>query len=316
MDPARLRNGDAAPPLASQLGCGDQLPDMRVGTARRYFRRCAVHFRLGAQPTSGRSAIVRLARSGQARDVSEFVQSGRAWTAICVGVSAYTAVTTTGIYCQPACSARPRVENVRVFSPNSASAGSGRGDSEGRRDTRQPPPRLRPRSQLGLPPTSAATVNAFARALTDDTARLDRSANLQKLISSLSAIEGVHIWTAHYIALRLGEPDAFPVSDVVLQRALPRRTPNTAASLVDLAERWRPWRALAANAPPAGRPIACRCGRGERHSMSVSTASVSPARRLMKPPRRIRNPSARVARSASVGTFAPLATRWRGHVGW
>src|SRR5262249_61709428 len=72
------------------------------------------------------------------------------------------------------------------------------------------------------------------------------SVSLDLLVSSITARDGVGAWTANYLALRLGEPDACPTSDLALRRALPRRRPCTAAALGDLAERWRPWRALAA----------------------------------------------------------------------
>ena len=74
---------------------------------------------------------------------------------------------------------------------------------------------------------------------------LDGSVGLDRLVSSITALDGLGPWTANYLALRLGEPDACPTSDLALRRALPRRAP-TAAALGDLAERWRPWRALAA----------------------------------------------------------------------
>jgi 3-methyladenine DNA glycosylase/8-oxoguanine DNA glycosylase len=73
--------------------------------------------------------------------------------------------------------------------------------------------------------------------------RLDRSISLDRLVASITAIDGLGEWTANYIALRLGERDAFPVGDLGLQRALDLGTRGATATL---AERWRPWRALAA----------------------------------------------------------------------
>ena len=83
---------------------------------------------------------------------------------------------------------------------------------------------------LGLPRARRETIRAFARAVADDAVRLE-------LIGSLTAIEGLGPWTANTLALRLGEPDAFPASDLGLSRALDAPT---------VADRWRPWRALAA----------------------------------------------------------------------
>lgn len=111
---------------------------------------------------------------------------------------------------------------------------------------------------LGLTGTRAEAIRAFARAVADDEIRLDGSVSLDSLVSSLTAVQGLGAWTAQYIALRLGEPDAYPTTDLGLQRALSRPLPAAAASLDQLAEHWRPWRALAAthlwlaeDAPPA-----------------------------------------------------------------
>ena len=97
---------------------------------------------------------------------------------------------------------------------------------------------------LGLTPSRANGIRLFARAVAEDAVRLDRSVGLDELIASITALDGLGSWTAHYLALRLGEPDACPTTDLGLRRALPQ--PPTAAALGDLAERWRPWRALAA----------------------------------------------------------------------
>ena len=96
---------------------------------------------------------------------------------------------------------------------------------------------------LGLTGARAAAVQTFARAVAADAVRLDRSVSLERLVASLTALDGLGAWTAHYLALRLGEPDACPVTDLGLRRALSR---HTAAALGEVAERWRPWRALAA----------------------------------------------------------------------
>jgi AraC family transcriptional regulator of adaptative response / DNA-3-methyladenine glycosylase II len=99
---------------------------------------------------------------------------------------------------------------------------------------------------LGLTPARARAIRLFARAVVEDAVVLDGSVSLDRLVSSITAVDGLGPWTANYLALRLGEPDACPTSDLALRRALPRRAPRTAAALGDLAERWRPWRALAA----------------------------------------------------------------------
>lgn len=47
--------------------------------------------------------------------VSEYGQPGRRAADIPKGMTTYSAVVTTGIYCRPGCRARPRAENVRTF---------------------------------------------------------------------------------------------------------------------------------------------------------------------------------------------------------
>lgn len=95
---------------------------------------------------------------------------------------------------------------------------------------------------IGVPRSRAAAVRSFARAVADDEIRLDRSVSLDRLVESITAIDGLGPWTAQYIALRLGESDAFPATDLGLRAVLARhgRRPE------EVAERWRPWRALAA----------------------------------------------------------------------
>ena len=58
---------------------------------------------------------------------------------------------------------------------------------------------------------------------------------------------GLGPWTASYIALRMGERDAFPAADLGLRRAAGADgEPLTTAALAERAEPWRPHRAAAA----------------------------------------------------------------------
>lgn len=69
------------------------------------------------------------------------------------------------------------------------------------------------------------------------------------VVARLQRIKGIGPWTAQYIAMReLREPDAFPHGDVALGRALMmlEGRPFTVAERLARAERWRPWRAYAA----------------------------------------------------------------------
>ena len=100
-------------------------------------------------------------------------------------------------------------------------------------------------SGLGLTTARTRAVNAFARAVTDRRIDLDRSRTLDQLVASITATAGLGPWTAHYLALRLGEPDAFPATDVGLRRALAHATGQsiTGRGADELAKRWRPHRA-------------------------------------------------------------------------
>ena len=80
--------------------------------------------------------------------------------------------------------------------------------------------------QIGCKPEQAVAVSMFARAVARRTLRLD-NATLHGLIASLLAIPTLTLRTAHYIALRLGQADAYPGTAPAQQR-------------------WRPFRACAA----------------------------------------------------------------------
>jgi len=101
---------------------------------------------------------------------------------------------------------------------------------------------------VGLTSSRQAAINAFARAVADRVIPLDRGSRLDRLIDSVTTIPGLGPWTAHYIALRLGEPDAFPATDIGLRRSLSHAVgrPMAPSDAEELAHRWRPWRAHAA----------------------------------------------------------------------
>jgi AraC family transcriptional regulator of adaptative response / DNA-3-methyladenine glycosylase II len=114
---------------------------------------------------------------------------------------------------------------------------------------------------LGLTRARERAIRSFATAVVEDEVRLDRSVSLDRFVASVTAIDGLGPWTAHYLALRLGERDAWPVTDFGLRRALARRAQASVAP-ERVAERWRPWRALAAThlwlADDAPRVVATR----------------------------------------------------------
>jgi AraC family transcriptional regulator of adaptative response / DNA-3-methyladenine glycosylase II len=95
--------------------------------------------------------------------------------------------------------------------------------------------------RLGGPAARRASLRALASAF--HSGAISPDADFDQTRAALEAIPGIGPWTAHYVSMRaLGDPDAFPASDLVLRRAWG----GTPRDLVNAAESWRPWRAYAA----------------------------------------------------------------------
>jgi len=98
------------------------------------------------------------------------------------------------------------------------------------------PERLAEANIEGMPRKRAETIRIVARAVASKTIDLrDRDA--------LVSLPGIGPWTANYIAMRLGDADAFPAGDLVLRRNAGNVTEK---ELLRRAEAWRPYRAYAA----------------------------------------------------------------------
>ena len=102
---------------------------------------------------------------------------------------------------------------------------------------------------IGMPGARVRAIQNLAAAVAADPALLDATGDPDKDVARLRALPGVGEWTAQYIALRgLKHADAFPASDLGVLRALAGadgRRPTPAEAL-ERAERWRPYRAYAA----------------------------------------------------------------------
>jgi AraC family transcriptional regulator, regulatory protein of adaptative response / DNA-3-methyladenine glycosylase II len=99
-------------------------------------------------------------------------------------------------------------------------------------------------ARMDLPRKRAETIRALARAVCEGRIAFDSITNVEHFQSRLRELPGIGNWTAQYIAMRaLGDPDAFPASDLGLLRgaSLPGER-----ELAHRAESWRPWRAYAA----------------------------------------------------------------------
>jgi DNA-3-methyladenine glycosylase II len=97
-------------------------------------------------------------------------------------------------------------------------------------------------NQLGMPGKRVDTLRQLATAVANG--RLNLNAQWADIDAQLQALPGFGPWTRNYLAIRLGrEPDAFPHSDIGLIRAADCASPK---ALLQRAEAWRPYRALAA----------------------------------------------------------------------
>ena len=104
-------------------------------------------------------------------------------------------------------------------------------------------------STLGMPRSRATALSSLAGAVAADPGIFSAKRSLEEAIAQLRSLAGVGEWTAQYIAMReLREPDAFPAADIGLMRAMADATGQRPEprELLQRAERWRPWRAYAA----------------------------------------------------------------------
>jgi DNA-3-methyladenine glycosylase II len=104
----------------------------------------------------------------------------------------------------------------------------------------------------GLSAAKIRTLRAIAAATADglDLTRLDRLSD-EEVHAALTAVNGIGPWTADiFLMFCLGRADAWASGDLALQLAAQEafgleERPDKVA-LLELAERWRPWRGVAA----------------------------------------------------------------------
>jgi AraC family transcriptional regulator, regulatory protein of adaptative response / DNA-3-methyladenine glycosylase II len=102
---------------------------------------------------------------------------------------------------------------------------------------------------LGMPRARARALSALSAAVAHEPDLLRAEPDLEGALRRLRALPGIGEWTVQYVALRaLRDPDAFPAADLGLLRAVAGSSGvrPSAATLLARAERWRPWRAYAA----------------------------------------------------------------------
>lgn len=97
-----------------------------------------------------------------------------------------------------------------------------------------------PVEEVGMPARRGETLRQLARRVVEGDVVLDGSAAVSDVRAALLRVPGIGDWTAEYVAMRaLGDPDAFPSTDLGLKKAL-------GVDPATRAQPWRPWRAYAA----------------------------------------------------------------------
>jgi DNA-3-methyladenine glycosylase II len=109
-------------------------------------------------------------------------------------------------------------------------------------------------ARLGLSRPKIKTMKAIGSAIAKGTIDLDALGSMEadEAHAALTALHGVGPWTADiYLLFCLGHADAWPAGDLALQEAarlafgLKRRP--VSKDMIRLAEKWRPWRGVAAH---------------------------------------------------------------------
>ncbi|BBY31095.1 DNA-3-methyladenine glycosylase 2 family protein [Mycolicibacterium sediminis] len=100
---------------------------------------------------------------------------------------------------------------------------------------------------MAFPKSRQRTLVGLVRGLLDGFVSLGPGSDWNTAREQLLALPGIGPWTTEVIAMRgLGDPDAFPASDLgVLSAAKQLDLPFDARALVAHSSRWRPWRAYA-----------------------------------------------------------------------
>ena len=89
-------------------------------------------------------------------------------------------------------------------------------------------------TRIGVTRQRALSIRDLASAVATGEIAFDGTLDPPRLEEKMTVIRGIGPWTAQYVAMRLGEPDAFPAGDLYLR------------DVAHEAEGWRPWRAYAA----------------------------------------------------------------------
>jgi AraC family transcriptional regulator of adaptative response / DNA-3-methyladenine glycosylase II len=100
---------------------------------------------------------------------------------------------------------------------------------------------------LAVPKARQRTLSSLVGGIADGSVILDAGCDWTRARQQLLNLPGVGPWTAEMIAMRgLGDPDAFPSSDLGLKLAAKQLgLPAQERALIEHSGRWRPWRSYA-----------------------------------------------------------------------
>ncbi|MGH3970783.1 MAG: DNA-3-methyladenine glycosylase family protein, partial [Mycobacterium sp.] len=102
-------------------------------------------------------------------------------------------------------------------------------------------------AHLAVPKSRRRTLTALVAGLADGSVALDAGCDWDAARRQLLMLPGVGSWTAEVIAMRaLGDPDAFPVTDLGLRLSAEQLgLPTAQRALTARSSPWRPWRSYA-----------------------------------------------------------------------
>ena len=101
---------------------------------------------------------------------------------------------------------------------------------------------------LGITKTRQATIKNVLNAIVNKAVCLRANQPFDQFYRDFSSLKGIGDWTVHYVAMRgMGMVDSFPSRDLGILKALTEdgKSP-TQKEILNLAEKWRPYRAYAA----------------------------------------------------------------------
>ncbi len=109
-------------------------------------------------------------------------------------------------------------------------------------------------ARIGLSKPKIRTLKAVGAAVAKGAIDLDAIGRMEAddAHNALGALHGIGPWTADiYLLFCLGHADAWPAGDLALQEAarlaFDLKSRPTAKEMIALAEKWRPWRGVAAH---------------------------------------------------------------------